>query len=154
MKLVTLLPKEAVFAHFAARDKKQALKQMAAKAADLCGLGEREIYSTLAEREQRGSTCMGGGVCIPHGRFEDLEKSYALFAHLSKPVDFDAPDARPVDLMFLLLTPESNNTDHLKALSLISKLLRNKVLCQNLRKAESADSLYALLDAASREDAA
>lgn len=154
MKLDAILTKESVFSGFQVRDRKQALKQLAACASDMCRLSEREIYAVLAEREGRGSTCMGSGVCIPHGRFEELDKPYAFFAKLDHPIDYDSPDGRPVDLMFLLLTPASANTEHLKSLALISKLLRNKSLCENLRKTSDAGALYALIDAASREDAA
>jgi PTS system nitrogen regulatory IIA component len=154
MKLEVLLSKEAVFAGLQARDRKQALKQLAASASAICGVGEREIYSTLVEREGRGSTCMGGGVCIPHGRFEHMDKPCALFAKLDTPIDYDAPDGRQVDLMFLLLTPVDASTDHLKSLALISRLLRNKPLCENLRKTSDSATLYAYLESASREDAA
>jgi PTS system nitrogen regulatory IIA component len=154
MKLDAILTKEAVFAELQARDRKQALKQLAASVSELCGIGEREIYSTLIEREGRGSTCMGSGVCIPHGRFEGLAKPYAFFAKLETPIEYDSPDGKPVDLMFLLLTPLDANTEHLKSLALISKLLRNKLLCENLRRTHDAETLYHLMYAASREDAA
>ncbi len=154
MKLDAILSKESVFAGLQVRDRKQALKQLSANASAICGLGEKEVYSTLMDREERGSTCMGGGVCIPHGRFDNLDKSVALFAKLDTPIAYDSPDGKPVDLMFMLLTPVDANTEHLKSLALISKLLRNKSLCENLRQTDDARTLYALIDSASREDAA
>ena len=154
MKLEAILAKNAVFADMQARDRKQALKQLAANASDICGLSEREVYTVLMEREGRGSTCMGGGVCIPHGRIDGLAHCTALFAKLDTPIAYDAPDGKPVDLIFMLLTPANANTEHLKSLALISKLLRNKSLCEDLRKATDASVLYALIDSASREDAA
>ena len=154
MKLDAILTRNAVFSGLQVRDRKQALRQLAVSAADMCGLSDKEIYSVLAERETRGSTCMGGGVCIPHGRFESLDKPYALFARLDTPIEYDAPDGKLVDLMFLLLTPANANIEHLKSLALVSKLLRNKSLCENLRKTTDAQTLYLLIDSASREDAA
>ncbi|MDE3061135.1 MAG: PTS sugar transporter subunit IIA, partial [Pseudomonadota bacterium] len=95
MNLSSLLPPEAVLAALKARDKKQALKSLAAQAAELTPLSEREIYATLMEREESGGTSMGGGVCIPHGRFKDLKTLHAFFAKLEKPVAFGAPDGKP-----------------------------------------------------------
>src|SRR5438045_2101050 len=117
MNLASILPEGAVFAQLSVRDKRQALKQLSTKAAELTGLTEREIFSVLMEREHIGCTGMGNGVCIPHGRFPNLNRLLAIFARLDKPIDFGAADRRPVDLIFLLLTPASANTEHLKALA-------------------------------------
>ena len=145
MNLISILPPEAVIAQVSARDKKQALKLMASFAASIVPLSEREIYAVLQEREQLGCTGMGNGVCIPHGRFERLDEIHAMFIQLEKPIDFNAADGRPVDLLFLLLTPASANTDHIKALATISRLLRDKILCEALRKARDARALHGLL---------
>src|SRR3954469_173496 len=114
MHLSSILPPQAVIAQLSARDKKQVLKLLAGLASGITSLSEREIYSVLQEREQLGCTGMGNGVCIPHGRFDDLDCIHAMFVQLDKPVDFNAADGKPVDLIFLLLTPTSANTDHLK----------------------------------------
>lgn len=147
MHLGSILPPEAVIAHLAARDKKQVLKQLAAYASTLTGLSEREIYSVLQQREQLSCTGMGGGVCIPHGRFDKLSGIHAAFVRLDKPVDFGAADGRPVDLVFLLMTPSSadTNNEHIKAIATISRLLRDKALCEALRKAKDAAAMHALL---------
>jgi nitrogen PTS system EIIA component len=154
MHLGSILPPEAVIASFSARDKKQVLKLLAAHSAALTGLTEREIYSVLQQREQLGCTGMGSGVCIPHGRFDRLQSLHAVFARMDQPVDFGAPDGRKVDLIFLLLTPSAANTDHIKAIATISRLLRDKHLCESLRKARDTATLHALLTSERGENAA
>jgi PTS system nitrogen regulatory IIA component len=154
MHLASILPPQAVIAELPARDKKQALKQLAAHAASMSALSEREIYSVLVEREQVGCTGMGNGVCIPHGRFDTLKSLHAVFARLDKPIEFGAADGKPVDLLFLLISPSSANTEHLKAIATISRLLRDKQLCAALRKTKDAHKLHALLTSGPSEDAA
>jgi PTS system nitrogen regulatory IIA component len=149
--LATLLPPEAVIWHLNVRDKKTALKLLSAKLAEKAGLTEREIYSTLVEREQLGCTGMGNGVCIPHGRYESLKGLHAIFATIEKPIEFGAADGKPVDLLFVLITPIGANTEHLKALATISRLLRDKQLCANLRAAPNASILHTLLLTAAKD---
>ena len=151
MNLASLVAPEAILPRLVARDKKHALKLMAARAAKLTPLAEREIYTVLLEREQISCTGMGNSVCIPHGRFEHLDRLYAVFASMEKPIEFGAADGKPVDLIFMLLTPMAANTEHLKALAIMSRLLRDKSLCQALRKAPDAHTLHALLTS-ERED--
>ena len=145
MELSTLLPQGAVLARLPVRDKKQALKQLAAFASRRANLPEREIYQVLMARENLGCTGMGGGVCIPHGRFEDLSGIQAVLATLEEPIDFGAADGRPVDIICLLLTPLDANTEHLKALAVLSRLLRDKELCARLRSAPDDPSLQTTL---------
>ena len=154
MQLSSILSPEAVIARVSARDKKQVLKLLAAHAARLTPLSEREIYSVLQEREQLGCTGMGNGVCIPHGRFDKLNKVQSFFAQMDTPIDFNAADGKPVDLVFLLLTPASANTEHIKAIATISRLLRDKILCEALRKAKDAKTLHELLTHERGQDAA
>ena len=97
---------------------------------------------------------MGNGVCIPHGRFENLKSVQAIFARIEKPIEFGAADGRPVDLVFLLLTPSSANTDHIKAIAMISRLLRDRLLCESLRKTIDAQTLHTMLTTGHQEDAA
>ena len=153
LNFASLLPLEAVLPHLDARDKKQALKLLSAHAAKFVPLPEKEIFSVLQEREEIGCTGMGNGVCIPHGRFKSLKTSYALFAKLDKAIDFGAADGKPVDMIVLLLTPASANTEHLKALATISRLLRDKQLGQNLRSTDNAEILHDLLINAAAEAA-
>lgn len=151
MNLAHILPLEAVMPALDARDKKQVLRTMAAQAAALTSISEREIFSVLLDRELIGCTGMGNGVCVPHGRFEQLTKPLALFARLTKPIEFGAADGKRVDLVFMLMTPVSSSTDHLKALATISRLLRDKPLCGTIRKTADAAALHAML-VADRDD--
>ena len=152
MNLAQILSPQAVLPRLVARDKKQLLKLIAARASELTGLAEREVYSVLKEREQLGCTGMGNGVCIPHGRFQGLEGVHAMLATMENPVDFDAADGKPVDILFILLTPIAANTEHLKALAVLSRLLRDKALCEQLRSASDAAAIHALLISAGRKE--
>ena len=145
MEIADLLSPDAVMSHLKAAGKKQVLQEMAHKAAGLTRLPERRIFETLSEREKLGSTGMGQGIAIPHGRVPGIEKMTGLFAQLDQPVDFDAMDDQPVDLVFLLLAPEGAGADHLKALARVSRLLRNQSVCEKLRAASQQAALYALL---------
>lgn len=145
MEIFQLLSPDGVIANLKANSKKQALQELSARAARITGQHERVIFDTLLERERLGTTGVGNGIAIPHGRLPGLDKLYGLFARLERPVDFDSIDEMPVDLIFLLLAPESAGADHLKALARVSRLLRDKATCEKLRGAESADALYALL---------
>jgi len=152
MEISDLIRPEAVFANLHATSKKQALQELARRAAKLSGLPERRICEVLIERERLGTTGVGHGIAIPHGKLRELDRLVALFARLDDPVDFDAIDEQPVDLICVLLAPENAGADHLKALARISRLLRDQRVCHKLRGAESADALYAVLteSAASR----
>ncbi len=136
---------DAVLACVKASGKKALLAELAGKAASLFKLDERRLFDRLLERERLGSTGIGGGIAIPHGRMATLLKPMGMFARLGHPVDFDSIDERPVDTVFLLLAPEGAGADHLKALARVSRLLRDRSLVEKLRATESADALYALL---------
>jgi PTS system nitrogen regulatory IIA component len=99
----------------------------------------------LLERERLGTTGVGNGIAIPHGKLAGLKQLFGMFARLEQPVDFDAIDEQPVDLIFLLLAPEAAGADHLKALARVSRLLRDRSVCEKLRGANQADAIYALL---------
>ena len=109
---------------------------------------ERTVLDLLLARERLGSTGVGAGVAIPHAKLAGLSKPSAVFARLREPIDFDAVDGRPVDLIFLLLAPDSAGSDHLKALALVSRLLRDERVCARLRGTDSAEALYAILTGA------
>lgn len=145
MEIADLLSPDAVVAHLKAANKKQVLQEMAHRSGQLTRLPERRIFETLLEREKLGSTGMGQGIAIPHGRVPGIQKMTGLFAQLDHPIDFDAMDDQPVDLVFLLLAPEDAGADHLKALARVSRLLRNQAVCEKLRGAPQAATLYALL---------
>lgn len=145
MEIHELLIPAGVIANLRVANKRQALQELARRVAALSGQDEHKIFETLLEREQLGSTGIGSGTAVPHGRLPNLAKPVALFARLEKPVDFEAIDEQPVDLIFVLLTPSAASADHLKALARISRLLRNRAMCTKLRGTDDADAIYALL---------
>ncbi|MES0883053.1 PTS IIA-like nitrogen regulatory protein PtsN [Roseibium sp. SCP14] len=145
MDLGDLLAKDAVIAGLKVKSKKQAIQELAAKAASLTGLSEREIFDTLLQRERLGSTGVGHGIAIPHGKLTRLDRLVGLFAKLEKPVDFDSLDDEPVDLVFLLLAPEGAGADHLKALARIARQLRDANVTQGLRGSSDVEEMYGLL---------
>jgi PTS system nitrogen regulatory IIA component len=145
MEITDLLAPEAVLPSVKAQGKKQLLQEMAERIAPICGIPERRIFETLIERERLGSTGMGQGIAIPHGRLSGLNKIVGMFARLETPIAYDAVDNQPVDLVFLLLAPEGAGADHLKALARVSRLLRNQQTCEKLRAAKDPEVLYALL---------
>jgi PTS system nitrogen regulatory IIA component len=145
MPLNDLLAARAVLPVLKAKNKKQVLQEISARAAELCDANEREIFETLLQRERLGSTGIGHGVAIPHGKLAKLDHIVGLFARLEKPVDFESLDGRPVDLIFLLLAPEGAGADHLKALARIARLLRNEKTAEELRVARDEAALRSLL---------
>jgi len=145
MEIAELITPEGVVPNLRATSKKQALQELARRAAEITGLAERAIFDVLIERERLGTTGVGNGIAIPHGKLASLTRIYGLFARLERPIDFESIDEQPVDLIFLLLAPESAGADHLKALARISRLLRDKAVCEKLRATETAAGLYALL---------
>lgn len=145
MEITDLLDPSGVIPHLRVASKRQALQELARRAAATAGQDESRIFETVWEREQLGSTGIGNGTAVPHGRLAGVKRPMALFARLEKPLDFDAIDSLPVDLIFLLLTPAEAGADHLKALARISRLLRNRAVCGKLRGTDSADAIYALL---------
>jgi len=145
MDIADLLTPASVIARLRATSKKQALQELARRAAEVTGEPERAIFSTLMKRERLGTTGVGNGIAIPHGKLASLTRLHGMFARLDQPIDFDAIDDRPVDLIFLLLAPESSGADHLKALARVSRLLRDKAACEKLRGTDDAEALYALL---------
>jgi PTS system nitrogen regulatory IIA component len=145
MQIVDLLSPDGVVATLKVQGKKQLLQELSARAAALVRIPERRIYETLTERERLGTTGVGQGIAIPHGRLANLEKIVGLFVRLDAPIEYDAVDKQPVDLIFMLLAPEGAGADHLKALARVSRLLRNQAACEKLRAAKSAEALYAIL---------
>ncbi len=154
MEISDLLVLDGVIADLKATSKKQALKDLACRAADVSGLHERAIFDVLMERERLGTTGVGNSIAIPHGKLTTLERLHGLFARLQTPIDFQAIDERPVDLIFVLLAPETAGADHLKALARISRLLRDKGVCEKLRGTDNVEALYAILTASEEDRAA
>ena len=145
MDIADLLGPSQVVAKLKATSKKQALQNLARRAAEITGQSEDAIFKALDKREKLGTTGVGNGIAIPHGKLPNLDRIYGVFARLEHPIDFDAIDERPVDLIFLLLAPEASGADHLKALARASRLLRDKSACEKLRGTDDSEALYALL---------
>jgi PTS system nitrogen regulatory IIA component len=154
MDLGDLISPEGVIATLKAKSKKQVLQELSSRAAAHTGLSERDIFDTLLQRERLGSTGVGHGVAIPHGKLAALENITGLFVRLDEPIDFDAIDDQPVDLVFLLLAPESAGADHLKALARISRLLREPKAVKKLRTSKDGAALYSVLTEATTSHAA
>jgi PTS system nitrogen regulatory IIA component len=145
MEISDLLALRGVISQLRTPSKKQALAELAKRAASVSGAEERAVYDLVMERERLGTTGIGMGTAIPHARVPGLARLYGVFARLEKPIEFEAVDDQPVDLIFLLLAPEGAGADHLKALALVSRLLRDRAVCEKLRGTDKPDALYALL---------
>ncbi len=154
MEFIEIIAPEGVVLNLHATSKKQALQELARHGAAITGLDERQIFDVLLERERLGTTGVGSGIAIPHGKLPGLERLHGLFARIETPIDFDAIDEQPVDLIFMLLAPENAGADHLKALARVSRLLRDKSVCEKLRGSDKADALYALLTESAHSHAA
>jgi PTS system nitrogen regulatory IIA component len=154
MDISDLIYPQGVVANLRVTSKKQALQELAKRAAEVTGQPERAIFEVLIERERLGTTGVGNGIAIPHGKLPTLDRLYGLFARLEKPIDFDAIDEQPVDLICLLLAPETAGADHLKALARVSRLLRDPAICEKLRGTDNPDALYALLTESTASHAA
>ena len=145
MDITELLSQDAVIDDLRATSKRQALQEMAERAALSAGISGREVLETILSRERLGTTGVGQGIAIPHGRLPKLDRLYGFFARLSDPINFDSIDEQPVDLIFMLLAPESAGADHLKALAKVSRILRDQATCEKLRGSDNSEALYALL---------
>jgi nitrogen PTS system EIIA component len=154
MEISDLLRPEGVIANLRATSKKQALQELARKAAELTHEHERAIFDVLLERERLGTTGVGAGIAIPHGKLPGLKRLFGVFARLEKPINFESIDDQPVDLIFLLLAPGTAGADHLKALARVSRLLRDRSVCEKLRGSDNSDALYALLTESATSHAA
>jgi len=154
MDMHDLISTRGVLANLRVSSKKQALQELAKRGAEITGESERAIFEVLLERERLGTTGVGNGIAIPHGKLPHLTRLYALFAKLEQPIDFDSIDEQPVDLICLLLAPQTAGADHLKALAQVSRLLRDRSICEKLRGASTPEAIYALLTEAPASHAA
>src|SRR5881398_3536218 len=145
MPLTDLVAPNALIPALKVNGKKQAIQELSSRASKLTGQNERLIFETLMQREKLGSTGVGNGVAIPHGKLPKLGRLFGLFARLERPIDFEALDGQPVDLIFLLLAPEAAGADHLKALARVARLLRDPKIARGLRDSRDAEAIYAVL---------
>ena len=153
MQLSDFLDFDAIKTALPGGNKRSLLQQLANAAAQRLDRDPAEILASIVERERLGSTGFGQGVAIPHAKIEGLGQIYALFARLGEPVDYKAIDGRPVDLVFLLLSPPGAGAEHLKALAAISRVTRDGATLERLRGARSRDALAAVLMGADEREA-
>ena len=146
MALADILQPEGIIPALRVHTKKQLLVELASTASKITGIPEREIFDVVLQRERLGSTGVGAGIAIPHGKLRGLTKITGIFARLETPVDFEALDDQPVDLVFMLLAPEGAGADHLKALSRIARALRDQDLVARLRSSDTVPAIEACLN--------
>ncbi len=145
MEIDSFIDQDSILLDLRSSSKRQALMELSKRMAETKNLSEREIFDVLLEREKLGSTGIGQGIAIPHGKLKGLDKISGCFVRLNKAIDFESIDKKPVDLIFLLLAPEDSGVQHLKALALMSRIMGNKSFCNKLRSSESAESIFSLL---------
>lgn len=145
MKISDILSPSNIYSDLQAENKRAVLRELSAKAAMAAGVDERLCVDAVLERENLGATAYGAGTAFPHARIEGLNKVVAVFARLAKPLDFDALDQKPVDLIFMLISPENSGADHLTALAMFSRFLKNEDICSKLRHAKSKEEIYSIL---------
>lgn len=146
MKISEIMTVDSVVSGLKAGSKRQLLQEIAKRASEVTKISERDIFDSLLERENLGTTGFGGGTALPHARIAEAKNVYGIFAKLSNNVDFNAIDGRPVDLVFMLISPEGSGADHLTALAQVSRILKDEATCNKIRQAESDEEIYALLN--------
>lgn len=145
MELADILSGESVIVCSEIKTKLDVLRELSDRAAKVTGQDAATIYEAVSEREELGSTGLGNGIAIPHGKFAGLGSVTAVFARLTRPIDFEAVDDQPVDLVMMLLAPMGAGADHLKALARVARLLRTDSVVARLRAAEDAGQIYEIL---------
>ncbi len=146
MKISEIMNENCIVVGLKAQNKRQLLQELAQKAAEITNISERTIFDSLLERENLGSTGFGGGTALPHARIAEAEKVCGIFAKLNAPVDFEAIDGKPVDLIFMLISPEGSGADHLTALAKASRILKDEATCSKIRQISKKEEIYALLN--------
>ena len=145
MNLIDLITPDSIVAPLKAVGKKQALQEIATAGARLTGLSDRELFETLLQRERLGSTGIGDGIAIPHGRSGHIDRLYGVFARLEKPIDFEVLDGQPVDILFALIAPEGAGADHLKALARVARVMRAPEVLERVRAALDPSAIFSIL---------
>lgn len=154
MDLASLLKPAAVRVVGHVTSKKRLFQDLAEVASSVYGLNAAETVNALQERESLGPTGVGHGVALPHARLEGLDRVVGIFMRLEKPLDFDAVDRQPVDLIFALFAPKDSGVEHLKALALVSRTMRDAGICAKLRSNVDPATLHAVLTEARSNQAA
>ncbi len=154
MELTEILVVDAVHYAQSETSKKRLLQKISEQAASVYDIDSAMVFSALNARENLGTTGVGRGVAIPHARFESLERVIGLFTRLEKPLDYGSMDHQPVDLIFTLLAPQKEGAEHLKALALVSRTLRNENVCSKLRSNQSSQTIFSILIESNESQAA
>jgi len=152
MKILDVLPKEAIVVDLKAIDKKGVLEELVVPIAKIAGIDREELVKVLMERERLGSTGIGQGIGIPHGKIRGLESLILGFGRSQKGVDFDSMDGMPAHIFFLLITPENSTGLHLKLLARISRILKNDPFKEKLLHATSRDEIYSIIKEEEEEE--
>lgn len=145
MKILDVMPAEAILPDLQARDKLGILEELAAPVARAAGVSHAEMVRVLMERERLGSTGIGGGIGIPHGKLKGLDSLRLGFGLSRQGVDFESMDGRPTRIFFLLVTPENSTGLHLKVLARISRILKNESFREKLLAAENRETIQAII---------
>lgn len=145
MELTEILVADAVHYAQSSSSKKRLLQKISEQAASIYDLDSEQVFAALTAREALGTTGVGRGVAIPHARFENLDRVIGLFTRLEKPLDYDSMDHQPADLIFTLLAPQKEGAEHLKALALVSRTLRDEDVCAKLRSNNDPQTIFSIL---------
>jgi len=145
MKISEIMTVDSVFCGIKANNKRQLLQDLSKRIAEITGIFDRTVFDSLLERENLGSTGFGSGTALPHARIPEIQQVYGFFAKLNTPIDYDAIDGKPVDLVFILISPEGSGADHLTALAQASRILKNESICNKIRQASGKEEIYSLL---------
>ncbi|MBU4318298.1 MAG: PTS sugar transporter subunit IIA [Proteobacteria bacterium] len=145
MKILDVLNKNAILTDLKSTDKKGVIEELASPLAQIAGMDQENLVTVLLERERLGSTGIGGGIGIPHGKFKELNTLLLGFGLSRKGVDFESMDNRPTHIFFMLITPENSTGLHLKLLSRISRLLKNDLFKEKLQQAANADEIFGVI---------
>lgn len=145
MGISDILSEDMVLAGVEAGNKRGLLEQLSDFVAEKENIDKNSIFEAILERENLGSTGYGDGIAFPHARIEGLDKVIAVFARLDKGIDYDSLDSHPVDLIAFLLSPEKSGEDHLQALAVMSRVLKDAETCRKIREAKSAHEIYLAL---------
>ena len=153
MSIVDYLAADHIMVGVTGTSKKQVIEQLAKRAAKLTGLCQRSLFEIVMRRERLGSTAIGNGIAIPHAVHQDLTRTMGIIAVLTSPVDFDAQDRKPVDIVCLVIGPQNADSDHLKCVSGVARSLRETTICEQIRAAKTPNELIGHLEIASDEAA-
>ena len=145
MSIIDYLATNQIMVGVACSSKKQLIEQLAERAAELTGLCQRSLFEIVMSRERLGSTAIGSGIAIPHAVHQDLTRTMGIIAVLTSPVDFDAQDCKPVDIVCLVIGPQNADSDHLKCVTSVARSLGAVAICDQLRTAKTPHKILGCL---------